>query len=77
MNTSKTEQWKTINGYSEYEVSTKGRFRRNDGKELGVYTNSKTGYVYVWLKSDAGEWKTQLVHRVVAQTFIQNPNNLP
>lgn len=76
MKTNGNEQWKTIKGYSEYEVSNRGRIRKLDGQELKQYINCKTGYVSVWLKSDAGESRMFLTHRVVAEAFIPNPDNL-
>ena len=76
MNTNRKEQWKTIKGCSEYKVSDKGRFKKLDGEMLNLYTNPNTGYVTVWLRQDDGKWFSGLVHRIVAETFLPNPNNL-
>lgn len=76
MNTNRNEQWKTIKGCSEYQVSNKGRFRKIDGQILSLNIHNKTGYVYVSLKFDTGKWGSVLAHRVVAETFLPNPNNL-
>ena len=66
------EQWKTINGYENYEVSTAGNVRNKSGK---VLKQGKTddGYALVKLhKSD--KQKYFQVHRLVADAFIPNPN---
>lgn len=38
--------------------------------------NGKDGYLQVSL-SNQGKWKCKLVHRLVAEAFIPNPDNLP
>lgn len=70
------ENWKAMELYPKYEISTEGRIR-----------NSKTHYIYSQrLRSDGyldidirenGERKKMLVHRLVASCYLDNPNNLP
>ena len=79
------EIWKPIKDYEEkYEISSLGRVKSlqrwsgtkfyNREKLLSLYTNKKNGYVYVWLNKN-GKGKNLRVHKLVAQTFIENPNN--
>ena len=73
------EIWCPIKGYEGlYEVSDKGRVKSvGYGKEriLKPGRNSR-GYLQFCLWKN-GEQKMYLVHRLVAQTFIPNPDNLP
>lgn len=72
------EIWKPVVGYENYEVSNTGKVRSlnymNTGKvkELCVKDNGH-GYLLVQL----GRKNFFYVHRLVAQAFIPNPDNLP
>lgn len=79
------EIWKDIDGFDGlYQISNHGRvksFKRyREGRILkpARYTN---GYLFVHLTprnaTKRGKYPRQLVHRLVAQTFIVNPNNYP
>ena len=72
------EIWCPIKGYEgQYEVSDQGRVRSlKFGKEriLKPIRNTQ-GYLQVHLCKN-GEINKCLVHRLVSQTFIPNPNNL-
>ena len=73
------EIWCPIKGYeSLYEVSDKGRVRSlKFGKErILKQGRNNSGYLQVCLCKN-GETKRCLVHRLVAQAFIHNPDNLP
>ena len=72
------ETWKSIAGYEElYEVSDMGRVKSlKFGKErILKLQKDKDGYLQVGLYKD-GHVKKLKVHRIVAEAFIQNPNNL-
>lgn len=84
------EEWKSIPGYEGlYEVSSYGRVRsleisyvRKDGRMyhkpeiiLSPKNNGK-GYFTVCLYKNKTH-KYYLIHRLVALTFIPNPDNLP
>lgn len=71
-----TEIWKDIEEYKGlYQVSNLGRVRNCKGK-IRSTRKYKTEYVYVKLSIDnTVKWKQ--VHRLVAQAFIPNPDNLP
>ena len=73
------EIWCPIKGYeSLYEVSDQGRVKSlKFGKERILKPGSdKDGYLQVGLHKN-GYKKMCRVHRLVSQTFIPNPNNLP
>ena len=82
-----SEIWKSVVGYEgKYEVSNFGRvkslerwsgtqFYKRD-KLLGLYTNKRNGYVYVWLNKD-GKGKNFRVHKLVAKSFLNNHYNYP
>lgn len=63
------ENWFNIPEYENYQASTNGRIRNNRGKILKPSKNNK-GYYLVVLNG-----KSLLVHRLVAKTFIPNPND--
>lgn len=83
------EIWKPIVGYEEfYEVSSLGRVKGLDRRvknkngerfAKGVIKQTKlnnNGYEIISLFKN-GKEKTYLIHRLVAQAFIPNPNNFP
>lgn len=72
-----TEIWKDIQGYEGYyQVSTQGRVRNSRrGKILGA-SKQGSGYIQTMLSKNAVR-SYPLVHRIVAQTFIPNPENKP
>ena len=76
----KKEYWKPVVGYEgHYQVSNFGRVKSiKFGKEIMLkqHINIKGGYYYVCLLKN-GKHKNYYVHRLVAQAFIPNPNNLP
>jgi len=74
------KQWKKIPNYSLYEASTDGEIKtynwKNKGKEAIMRpAKDKSGYLRTMLKRDDGVMHTIKVHRIIAQTFIENPHN--
>ena len=75
------EIWKDIKGYEGlYQVSNYGNVKslnyRNTGKEkLLKSVQYNTGYLCVGLYNKPN--KLYLIHRLVAEAFIPNPDNLP
>lgn len=66
------EVWKDIANYDNYEVSTFGKVRnKKSGRILKAANNG--GYYNVNLSKLKGNCK--LVHKLVAETFIDNPEN--
>lgn len=69
------EEWKDIEGYEGlYQVSNIGKIRR--GNKILKQTENRCGYNYICL-SKAGKKSHLLVNRIVAKTFIPNPQNKP
>ncbi len=72
--------YKSVKNYSQYQVNELGEvkcFGRKGEYLLKPYKHRNKGYLYVRLKNDEGIWITNLVHRIVAETFIPNPDNKP
>lgn len=76
------EEWKDIKGYEGlYQVSTMGRvrsFHEYGGIKQRILRlkKCKSGYVSVALAKH-GTYSYVFIHRLVAQTFIPNPENCP
>lgn len=74
------EIWKDIKGYPNYMVSSWGRVKslnyNHTGKERILKQQLKRGYLYVGLRKNK-KFKHCGVHRLVAEAFLDNPNNLP
>lgn len=70
------EEWRPVVGYEGlYEVSNTGQVRNYRGKLLRPGLNHN-GYLKCVL-CKKGKTKTIYIHRLVAQVFIPNPDNLP
>ena len=85
MITTETEIWRTPIGkgikYENYQVSNFGNvmslnYRRTGKPKLLKPRKVRGGYLRVILCKN-GKKKKFLVHRLVAEAFIPNPNNLP
>ena len=71
------EVWKSIQGYEGfYEVSSWGRIKNSRSGRVLKAGKHITGYLLVDLCKN-GKHTTYRVHRLVAQTFIPNPQNKP
>ena len=74
------EVWKPIMGYEGlYEVSNLGRVRSFVKDKNGILlkgSKHKFGYTFHTLVNEYGR-KAYLLHRLVAETFIPNPDNKP
>lgn len=85
------EEWKTIPGWERYAASTYGRIAAYSSPymQAGIprcrkpqllkprYIQGNPGYWEVVLSNGNGLRKAILVHRLIALTFIPNPNNYP
>ena len=82
--------WKVLNKYPHYSINECGKVKRNSSTNkdsLGRVINykerelkiqlDKDGYQVVTLVYGLEKPKVCKVHRLVAETFIPNPDNLP
>ena len=81
--------WKTIADYSDYEINEDGQIRskerfveyscgwvkKHPSKIIQPHLTSN-GYLFVALYKDKVKHQEK-VHRLVAETFVENPDNLP
>lgn len=81
------EVWKDIKGFEQfYQISNKGRIRSKDyykpnghgeyllkGRILKTHKNNR-GYEFIRMNYK-GKIKQAYIHRLVAEAFIDNPNN--
>jgi hypothetical protein len=72
------EEWKTIEDYPDYMISNLGNVKslKNGKEKILKQEITNNGYCRVELSKDRKR-KKYLVHRLVTQTFIPNPQNLP
>lgn len=74
------EIWKDCVNYEDYfMVSNLGNVWSKRTNKILSPTKSKTGYLYICTKFGGrlGEYKSIRLHRMVAMTFLDNPNNFP
>jgi len=70
------EEWRKVDGYDNYEVSSLGRVRRdraNNEKTIFTGTKEIDGYIRVGLSKN-GKCRKYKMHRLVALAFIPNPD---
>ncbi len=68
------ECWRNISDYLTYQVSNVGRVRNSKtGRIMKPFTTT-TGYFQIGLCKE-GKQKLYQIHRLVAQAFIENPDN--
>ena len=68
------ELWSEIKGFEKYEISDLGSVRNSKGKLLQPGTNNLS-YLQASLLFE-GKCKTILVHRLVAEAFVENKEKL-
>lgn len=66
----KKEEWRPVEGYDGYFISSRGRFKHN--KKILKVKKGYDGYMYCHILK-----RKFRVHRLVAKAFIPNPDNLP
>ena len=71
------EIFKIIKEYPLYSISTEGRIRKNSNRKTLTPSKTPKGYMSINLFTRDGRRKKELVHRLVALTFLDNDNNYP
>lgn len=76
------EVWKTIKGFSKYKVSNLGNvislnYARLKKEQVLKPRKGKNGYKYVCISNDFNKMKTKNIHRLVAESFLENKFNKP
>lgn len=70
------ETWKDVKDWEGfYEISSEGRVRRK-AKLCRSYFHPQLGNLFLILQAN-GRKKHARIHRLVAEAFLPNPNNLP
>lgn len=74
------EEWREVNGFDGiYKISNFGRVKSHNIHTQGKILKPRdySDYDSVLIKSADGTCKKHMVHRLVAEAFIPNPDNLP
>ena len=72
-----TEIWRDVVGYENlYKISNLGNVKNCLSGRILKSSNDKDGYKLIGLYKN-GVHKTHKIHRIVAQAFLPNQNNLP
>ena len=75
------EEWKDVKGYEgKYQISSYGNIRslnyhRSGECKLMCPVLKKTGYYQINLYLN-GKYKSKRIHKLVAEAFLENPDNL-
>ncbi len=64
------EQWRLIDGYDNYEISSHGRVRNNEKSKIMKSNLIRTGYQQIGLNKN-GKKKYFLVHRLIGFAFLE------
>lgn len=71
------EIFEVIKEYPLYSISTEGRVMKNSTRKIMKPSLKPNGYMGINLFTSDGRRKKELVHRLVALTFIPNDKQLP
>ena len=69
-------QIKPVTNYPNYTISSTGELKNKRGLSL-KFKLGASGHYRVGLRNNTGKQYTYFVHRLVANEFLTNPNNLP
>jgi hypothetical protein len=72
------EEWKKIPDYNNYSCSSLSRIRNDfNGKILDPKPDVNSGYITVGIPNNSGKKKHTGIHRLIAETWLPNPENKP
>jgi hypothetical protein len=71
-----TEEWKVIDEFPEYSISSFGRIRNTKKEYIRIPDINSTGYARLRLVRN-GKIIRKFIHRLVAEIFLPNPQNKP
>lgn len=77
------EEWKAVENFPDYEISTlgnirsKGSYHKRKGKRLLKPWNNGTGYLIIKLCDGQKKQRCVGIARLVAGAFVSNPDNKP
>lgn len=69
------ENWKVIKGYEDYLISDKGNVKSLITNKILKPALCGSGYPKVMLRIEPKVYKSEMIHRLVAENFINNPLN--
>jgi hypothetical protein len=72
----KEEVWRTIAEFPKYEISSFGNIRHLINKDI-LSTHIQHEYAMVGLNNDKTSTSPSRIHRLLALTFLPNPENYP
>lgn len=76
-NAQNMEIFKDIKGYPGYQISNFGRIWSSKSNKYLSPVPNNVGYLQIKLIAANGKRKSELVHRLVALGFIENPSGYP
>lgn len=72
------EIWRDCKGYEGlYQVSNMGRVWSVLSQKYLTGCKTAYGYLFIHIKAKNGKYKYEYIHRLVALTFLDNPQHLP
>jgi hypothetical protein len=71
----KEEEWRVVPNFSMYSCSKSGEIKNNNRNTLMKSVLDGEGYAIVNMKQDDTKHRSMRVHRIVALTWIPNPDN--
>jgi len=71
-------EWHSAADFSLYEVTRDGRLRHRETRRISKLKAHPSGYIRPQLYKDDRKTRVTIgLHRLIAQTFLPNPKNLP